>query len=54
MRGLTPVSVKLSVGGKRISAITCMSTRGIEDFIWLKEELMEMLFVNSLNVALNL
>ena len=54
LRGLTPVSVKLSVGGKRISAITCMSTRGIEDFYLVEGGVNGDVFVNLLNVALNL
>ena len=31
LRGITPVSFKLGISGKRLSVITAMSTRGVED-----------------------
>lgn len=31
LRGLTPVSFKLGISGKRLSVITAMSSRGVED-----------------------
>ena len=36
IRGIPPVSFKINIGSKRISAISCMSTNGIED-IYLVE-----------------